>query len=71
MEWQPIETAPRDGTWFLGFMERQTLEDTIRVWAWMPWKGCDTPMFYDAADTIEDEQPTHWMPLPPAPEATP
>lgn len=58
--WQPIETAPRDGT---------------RILVWRPREG-DEYDAHAAADYWSDkswyqsrrcQQPTHWMPLPPAP----
>lgn len=75
MKWQPIETAPKDGSVFL---------------AWFPWYGgnvekCrwDTQRFakrpnpYFAPDSerwlgvrpARENQPTHWMPLPDPPNA--
>ena len=68
-EWQPIETAPRDGTPVLlhmrdGFVVGQWVRHRahINCWAWMvlPWPECD---FLFAVD------PAHWMPLPEPPEA--
>lgn len=62
MEWQPIETAPKDGSWFLGFEPRKYFEDRFRVWRWVETNGFVG--FEDAADTNDfDELPTHWMPL--------
>lgn len=64
MEWQPIETAPKDGTeillyrrgvsqgkWRVGMLNGQC------AWGGDGW-------FYPRWD-----QPTHWMPLPEAPNA--
>lgn len=62
--WQPIETAPKDGTWVLtigkngaGFW---TIPQTVR------WTGLWESPVHDARVEAY-HQPTHWMPLPPAP----
>jgi hypothetical protein len=57
--WQPIETAPKDGTPVLAFAPIGDLPVT-RVLScndgeWLSWPG---PHRYD---------PTHWMPLPTPP----
>lgn len=65
MNWQPIETAPKDGTQILGYTVWPAL--TAVRWA--------QESFYYGRPGWEDEfsnvewQPTHWMPLPPPPEA--
>ena len=66
-KWQPIETAPKDGTSFLAAIpwEGEPLEILRMRWDEI---AC---LFGDAtyAPFIEDqEQPTHWMPLPPPPK---
>ena len=69
--WQPIETAPRDGTWFL---------------AYEPGSGCGahyacsfhgedeflgTMWFSDCGQYVTSSpEPTHWQPLPTPPEAS-
>lgn len=77
VEWKPIDTAPKDGTEVLLMVDRRAcmsgcslvghympgghcIEDHPPIDAgWYFWNGC---MF----DTVA--KPTHWMPLPPAPE---
>lgn len=68
-EWQPIETAPRDGTWFLGWKEGRDIEDTVDVWQWDASVETDTGygFWVNAADSNLDEHPTHWRPLPAPP----
>jgi hypothetical protein len=60
MNWQPIETAPKDGT---------------RVMVFCPDRGVMEARFNQTygrwGDPVYSEwdcEPTHWMPLPPAPE---
>jgi len=61
-EWQPIETAPKDGV-------------TILVWDGEAFDLClwsDSEGFINATAWDDDEYaslaPTHWMPLPEAPQ---
>lgn len=67
--WQPIETAPKDGSWVMCY------------WKTMPITQYPCVCFADgsfsnpkAFETVwsneygpEEVYPTHWMPLPPAP----
>ena len=70
MEWQPIETAPKDGTY-------------IDLWVSGPYnKGCRiTDCWFECgqwwkdygrdgelkADQMKGDEPTHWMPIPDGP----
>ena len=63
MKWQPIETAPKDGTEIL------TVKHGVMVinnWhrCWMTRKGQE--LVYN--DWQWQSKPTHWMPLPDPPE---
>jgi hypothetical protein len=62
MSWQPIETAPRDGT-------------MIDVWAWpgeripdVSWREEWGQWLHDDGNGLLSCVPTHWMPLPAPPE---
>lgn len=64
--WQPIETAPKDGKEFLAYPCDVSDMGVIR-WDCDPedesgqcWRGQDN-------ERIENDPPTHWMPLPAAP----
>jgi len=58
-KWQPIETAPKDGTWILAFYHKDCVPAVIFYDnEWKRWAGC--------AD-IGSNHFTHWMPLPAAP----
>ena len=58
MNWQPIETAPKDGTMFLVWPGDE--EHATAYWEDGVWRLCCC-----CANT--DAEATHWMPLPPAP----
>lgn len=66
--WQPIETAPRDGTWILMYRAHDIAQARRQIdvfsknkeWGGIGWAYGD------------DAQPTHWIPLPAPPtDATP
>lgn len=78
MSWQPIETAPKDGTDILIYSKgNMAVVWWAREWdgeeipeseqAWYVWDGKDA--LYGARRDLQN--PTHWMPLPPAPGAAP
>lgn len=59
MEWQKIETAPKDGTWVQAWKTHATRPLQVK------W---DAP--YDAFENEAGDHVyhlTHWMPLPPPP----
>jgi len=76
MNWQPIETAPKDGTAILLFFPSQDV--VIRgCWAWQgegDWEsGIQDFQDWGTDDdlVINDDPyngPTHWMPLPEPPK---
>ena len=76
MEWQPIETAPRDGTkvdiWGINHLHYATPGQRIVNVAWEPvsdWMGNEREDWQTGrGDYFE---PTHWMPLPDPPAPTP
>ena len=61
MEWQPIETAPKDGTDILTYAKFGGI--SVRYWG----EGDDEGMAWQPR--IRGCFPTHWMPLPNPPEA--
>lgn len=73
--WQPIETAPKDGTKILVFVDG---EIKIAHWetdsAHAGWDKAFVPLWvgFSCMDSYFNEEwqetePTHWMPLPPLP----
>ncbi len=60
-EWQPIETAPKDMTRVLGYVE----EYIVVMW-WFTYsngRSC-----WETVDGESEVDPTHWMPLPKPPQ---
>ena len=85
-QWQPIETAPRDSTSFLGWVSavryssedgggsgREHDESTVDFCWYRPERPDETGGYFtNASGQIGDAQDiTHWMPLPAAPGAAP
>jgi hypothetical protein len=68
MEWQPIETAPKDGTKVLvsnGF-EMQVAEfSDSNIFGHKEWVYGEIQNSYNRKSYVAE--PTHWMPLPAAP----
>lgn len=69
--WQPIETAPKDGTKILAYIHID--DGDIGVMKWMDFGSGLAAWVWD--DELMGEadpdpyQPTHWMSLPPNPDA--
>jgi len=66
MEWQPIETAPRDDADILIYNDR----GWFVAWFDPQWSADGWWMVSDGKDferPLRGDEPTHWMPLPEAP----
>ena len=66
MKWQPIETAPRDGTRVLLFDPQRIPNEMIGRWRGTAWWGDLTPS--GKCRIWRDDSGCLWMPLPPPPE---
>jgi len=62
--WQPIKTAPKDGTGFLGFVRADWIE------GFMYSDGCICWLSDGDGPSRAEDFPTHWMhrPAPPTKE---
>jgi hypothetical protein len=68
MDWQPIETAPRDGTVFLAaYKLGHGPWVGVMQWQFFSEKK-DDGRFYSWTQLTETHKATHWMPLPEPPE---
>jgi len=77
-EWQPIETAPKDGTYIILYQPKTlTTYDVIKIGAWVNGlykdetkKGWLVSFYCD--DYCDNYglfiKPTHWMPIPKKPK---
>lgn len=72
--WQPIETAPKDGTHILIFEQHDTIPhealwcDTSGWCGWKSWGWAAPFSDQDEQGGMFDFTPAYWMPLPAAPE---
>ncbi len=70
MEWQPIESAPRDGTEFQGWVYKYGWEPKCRfdpiTESFQIWGRVDYDQ--DGWDFYPHMAITHWMPLPAPPK---
>lgn len=71
-EWQPIETAPKDGTYILllGDSGYTTTPYRVAVGCWVEGYRDFWITHSNDAFTDDGEPPTHWMPLPALPLTT-
>jgi hypothetical protein len=69
--WQPIESAPKDGTEILVCMTHNTPDGGWETIQWVDWQCAPYiwPRFMDRVDI--PFAPTHWMSLPAPPDPTP
>jgi hypothetical protein len=66
MDWQPIETAPTDGTWMLLYWP---MTRTSVVVSGQYYRANDGDEFWYSLPRVDsDKEPTHWMPLPAPPQ---
>ena len=65
-QWQPIETAPQDGTWVLTFTPSRVPQQAVM--RWMPWATREQSKWETCSRQWYVFGPTHWTPLlePPA-----
>jgi len=75
--WRPIATAPKDGTiilvWRYGEIQMvKWAKNNCNEW-WSKPDGTHISRFdkYDSGEPMDEEIPTHWMPLPDPPKDAP
>lgn len=69
-QWQPIESAPKNGTYLLLRGDSWYINRPYRVHVgrWVADAGRDGGWWEQSEDaylTLDGDRPTHWMPLPP------
>jgi hypothetical protein len=73
-QWQPIETAPKDGTAILvtdSFAYRSDPKKTLHhIYRAVYWDDESGWVIYNDGEIIDEDGPTYWMPLPAEPGAT-
>lgn len=69
-QWRPIEEAPKDGSWFMGWDPDQENEFPAACALPMQWSHEDKQFvrWYASGGGWENVNPTHFMPLPQGPE---
>jgi hypothetical protein len=66
--WQPIETAPRDGSGFI--VTCPYVQDGVSMMMWDNKLNSLVSLFDGKPWVANFKRPTHWMPLPPPPAAS-
>lgn len=71
--WQPIETAPKDGTMYLATDGLHIQEENCPGDCYYPglWEWSASRLSWRGGARGDGFEPTHWMPPPPAPKDTP
>jgi hypothetical protein len=64
--WLPIETAPRDGTWFWGYAPTRNSSVAQQAFRWRERQGWEAAACHSVGG-----DPTHWRPLPASPAQPP
>lgn len=67
MQWQPIDTAPKDGTEILVIASGG--EVVISAYRPLNVEGSGFGSIHSCCGYYEDLEPTHWMPIPKSPKA--
>ena len=68
MQWQPIETAPKDGTFIITYLPPRFVDEAGLTMI-QRWKGTKLQWITAGApNRARLWQPTHWMPLPSPPK---
>jgi len=66
-EWQPIDTAPKDGTfWIYGRQCKNCEPEMVIGWYNKLWKKFCYADGYGSSEIMKE--PTYWMPLPKPPK---
>ena len=71
MEWQPIETAPKDGTWFDAWITARYEKYRVADAFWCKHNSCfmhgELDRYGPYPTDWEHGKATHWMPIPAPP----
>ena len=75
-EWQPIDTAPKDGTQIIGYEPQDSIYGGVIGIQWIPqtskmYFGSEIKLGGYWAKSVHTQvvlKPTHWLPLPELPK---